>query len=97
MTNIHTLDQPTSEDPTQGTTVRLRAAWSVSAGLIPGILMPELSKEFYYTEHQNEKDNHVPDHESTLFMKTMREAHEYAQAISDPASLNWVKVEFTWL
>jgi hypothetical protein len=79
--------------------VALTAAWTVTAGVIPGRLEPEHTKQWLYTsEHREEDEANANDGKDTNnFTRMMKEAHDYACQITNPAYLNWVKVEFLWL
>lgn len=69
--------------------VRLRAAWEVRAGVIPGVPEDEYSKRFTITSND-------PD-DAEFFIKVRDEAHQYAKDLTSPARFNWVGIEFIWL
>lgn len=78
-----------------------KAIFTVTAGVIPGVLMPEYTKAWGYTsvDYQNdvealEKD---PERRTSDFIDKMNAAHEYARSITDPRAVNWVKVDFMWI
>lgn len=78
--------------------VRLKAAWEVCAGLIPGQPMPEYTKRFVYTSEDYEEDGrHAKELEyHPIFMKRMAEASSYHQQMSNPQTLNWAELTFIW-
>ena len=76
----------------------LVAAWEVVAGVIPGQTMPEYTKRFYYSSRDKEEDyQHRKEIAyQPLFMKQMACAMAYHQQLSDPAIVNWVRLDFIW-
>jgi hypothetical protein len=77
----------------------LKAQWIVTAGVIPGQKMDEYSKAWYYTSPDYEKDCER-DPESTdpnIFTTMLIEVNDYAMSITDPRTVNWVKMEFMWV
>jgi hypothetical protein len=78
---------------------RLRASWQVFAGVIPGQPLDDLTKSWYYTEDDYEKDKAMPKdtEEISIFQTYMKEASDYALSITHPAYVNWIKNEFIWL
>lgn len=78
--------------------MRLQAAWTVTAGVIPGTIEPEHTRQWMYTSELREQDAAIAQEQDTNnFTRMMQEAHDYALQITNPAYLNWVKVEFMWL
>lgn len=77
-------------------TAALKAAWQVFAGVIPNQPMKEYTKTFYYTAGDFEKDRQLPEDAMTRFTELLQEAHEYAQSLTNPAYVNWVRVDFVW-
>lgn len=77
---------------------RLKAAWEVRAGLIPGQAMPEYTKRFLYTSEDYEEDGrHAKEFAyHPIFMKRMAEASSYHHQISNPQTLNWAELTFLW-
>jgi hypothetical protein len=96
---------PPSYNTTPGTT--LRCFWEVTAGVIPGHPMPELSKSWTITEEyvqtiremdeltQEQWMEHFP--EGTKLFQFQQDALEYARSLTDPSKVNWVKVEWVWV
>lgn len=77
----------------------LKGFWKVEAGIIPNLPDQDLSRSWLYTSAMFEKDR-VRDmevEELSEFQKQMSEAHGYAMGITQPQSVNWVKVEFVWV
>jgi hypothetical protein len=76
----------------------LKAAWEVRAGIIPGEVIPELTKKFYYTSRDREEDEaHAKElNYQPLFMKQMACATAYHQQMSDPRVNNWAELAFIW-
>lgn len=64
----------------------LRAAWEVTAGLLPGRPEPELTKRFVFTSS-------MPDER---FQEAHTQAFEYARDLIDPSKLNWVRLDWVW-
>jgi hypothetical protein len=74
-----------------------KAFINVSAGVLPASLMPEYSKRWVYTVDDYEADRFRPEGQETTFAAYLREAYDYAKSITNPAVINWVKVEFMWV
>lgn len=74
-----------------------KAFFTVTAGIIPGQVMPEYSRQWGYTSDDYEKDLATPEDRPTIFARRLAEAYAYAIEISSPRSLNWVRVEWMWL
>ena len=76
----------------------LSGAWEVVAGVLPEEPLKEYTKRFLYTSDDAEIDKqNAEDKESiNLFTTKMMQAHDYAMAITNPAKVNWIKVEFIW-
>jgi hypothetical protein len=77
---------------------RLKAAWEVRAGLIPGQPMEEYTQQFFYTSDDYEEDGKHAKEVSyhPIFMKRMAEASSYHQQMSNPQMLNWAELSFIW-
>jgi hypothetical protein len=74
-----------------------KALISVYAGVIPEIGMGEYTKRWSYTSGDYEKDRATPPDQLTIFSKLLDEAHEYAKGLSNPAYVNWVRVDWIWV
>jgi hypothetical protein len=74
-----------------------KALIGVQAGIIPGQPMPEYTKNWGYTSEDYELDKKVPPDQSTIFSKRLQEAHDYAMGLSNPAYVNWVRVDWEWV
>lgn len=77
---------------------RLKAAWEVRAGVVPGHALDEYTKRFVYTSDEYEEDG---KHASELayqpiFMVKMAQATSYHQQVSNPQILNWTELTFIW-
>lgn len=79
----------------------LKAAWEVRAGVLPGIPIPEFTKQFIYTSDDNEADNAAnpggkdPSYHSKL-AKVRAEAMDYYLQVSLPNLNNWATITFLW-
>jgi hypothetical protein len=74
-----------------------KALFEVSAGVVPGHPMAEFSKRWSYDSDEFEQDRQTPQHLPTIFSKRLEEAHDYARGLSNPAHLNWVRVDWVWV
>lgn len=74
----------------------IKASWSVQAGLYPGDVIPEYSKQWVYTSDDFEADKSVPKNQPTIFSKLDEEVHLYARHITNPFYVNYVRVDFLW-
>lgn len=77
---------------------RLKAAWEVRAGLIPGTPMPEYTKRFVYTSEDYEMDGaHAKDPAyQTDFNRLQFAAMSYHLQMSNPNLNNWAELTFIW-
>jgi hypothetical protein len=73
----------------------LKALWTVSAGVVPGIPLPEVVKTWTLTSGEFYEEDGSPNWGA--FHEKNDAAYGYARAISDPMRLNWVTVDFTWI
>lgn len=78
--------------------VRLKGAWQVVAGVLPGTAMPEYTKTFAYTSNDREADechsglaNYQP-----IYCKVRAEALDYYAQMCMPHLNNWAKIEYIW-
>lgn len=74
-----------------------KALIEVCGGVIPGQPMAEHTKRWGYTSQDYEQDQKTPPAEPTIFSQRLQEAHEYAMGLSNPAYLNWVRVDWIWV
>ena len=74
-----------------------KALIEVQAGVIPGTVMPEYTKRWDYTSDDFEKDRETPQDQPTIFSRRLQEAHDYAMGLSNPAYVNWVRVDWMWI
>jgi hypothetical protein len=74
-----------------------KAFIEVHAGIIPGTSMPEYAKRWGYTSHEYEEDLKKPSDQPTTFSIRLKEAHDYAMGLSNPAYVNWVRVDWLWV
>jgi hypothetical protein len=77
--------------------VAAKAVIHVMGGILPHYPIPEHSKSWHYTSTDFEADQLIPKDQPTKFSTMLDEAHEYAKGLSNPAYLNWVKVEWMWI
>ena len=75
----------------------LKAQIVVTCGVIPGENENEHTKVWQYSSKDYEADQNVAQDHPTRFSKMLDAAHEYAKGLSNPAYLNWVRVEWIWL
>lgn len=72
-----------------------RAAWEVTAGVIPNMPEPEHTRRFFLSEAEwdrGNKDGKGVDR----FMALQGEAMVYALSLQHPNHLNWVRLEWIW-
>ena len=74
-----------------------KALIEVVAGVIPGTPMPEHTKRWSYTSDEYEQDMKAKLNEPTIFSARLQEAHDYAMGLSNPAYMNWVRVDWIWV
>lgn len=74
----------------------LKAQWVVTAELIPGHVIEELTRVWQYTSGDHERDT-KEEGPITLFMQKRNEAMGYCEALQDPSRVNIVRLEFMWL
>jgi hypothetical protein len=79
------------------TLLAAKALIEVQAGVILGIAMPEYTKRWGYTSDDYEQDKKVPKDQPTIFSTRLQEAHDYAMGLSNPAYVNWVRVDWIWV
>lgn len=74
-----------------------KAAWEVTAGLIPGEPMPEYTRRWGLTSSDWYNEEGEPSLKGiALFNAALVAATEYARYLMNPGALNWVKVEWIW-
>jgi hypothetical protein len=74
-----------------------KAFFEVRAGVIPGVVMGEYTKQWSYNSDEFEQDRNTPEDQPTIFSKRLAEVHEYAKGLSNPAYVNWVHVNWIWV
>lgn len=74
-----------------------KAFFTVYAGVIPGEPIAEYTKRWGYTGEDYEQDKTVAKDQPTVFSKRLQEAHDYAMGLSNPAYVNWVRVDWIWV
>lgn len=74
----------------------LRCTWEVTGAIIPGQPLPELTKQFHYTVEEYREDKEKPPSAITIFTTRLLEAHDYATQLTNPASLNHVRIDWIW-
>lgn len=75
--------------------MRLKARWTVTAGLYPGHVIEEFTRTWEYLSEDYDADRKTPY--ATNFMELVKTAGLYAMTITDPSKVNYVKTEFMWL
>ena len=88
-----------------------KAAWVVTAGVLPGDPLKRYELALGYTSSDYEKDKATQQKnsrklnasggklttpEDTIFMKNCASALAHARDVMDPQFVNWVRVEFVW-
>jgi hypothetical protein len=74
-----------------------KAFFEVNAGVVPGVGIAEYHRAWGYTSEDYEHDKTVPEDQPTIFSQRLKEAHDYAMGLSNPAYLNWVRVDWMWV
>jgi len=74
-----------------------KAIFQVTAGVIPKEPMAEYTKRWSYDTEDYERDTKTPKDQPTIFSVRLREAHDYAMMLSNPAYVNWVRVDWIWV
>ncbi len=74
-----------------------KAFFEVNAGVLPGTPMPEYTKRWGYTTEEYEQDQQTPQDQPTIFGQRLQEVHLYAMGLSNPAYVNWVRVDWIWV
>jgi len=67
----------------------LKCSVYVTAGVIPGECVPELTRQWHFT--QKDLDS-PPD-----YIDRTGAALNYAMSLQNPAAVNWVKLEWIWM
>lgn len=73
----------------------LKAIWTVTMGVVPGVPMPEYSRQWSLTSA--DLDGKPLNEQGEAFRLRRDEATEYAADMQDPLKTNWVKMEFLWI
>jgi hypothetical protein len=76
---------------------RTKALFTVKGGVIPDQAMAEYTRRWSYNEEEFDQDCRTPEDQPTIFAQRLDEAHSYAKGLSNPAFLNWVRVEWIWI
>ncbi|HEY1897040.1 MAG TPA: hypothetical protein VGG62_12235 [Terracidiphilus sp.] len=74
-----------------------KALFEVNAGVVPGVGIAEFHKRWGYDSDEYEQDRHVAPDQPTIFSQRMQEVHNYAMGLSNPAYVNWVRVDWIWV
>ena len=77
--------------------IACKAIFEVHAGVVPGSAMPEYTKRWSYNSDEYQQDRETPQDQPTIFSKHLQEAHDYAMGLSNPAYVNWVRVDWLWV
>ena len=90
--------QPNGEPLEPGSSVSVRCAWEVSAGLIPGIPESDHTRRWWVTS---------PDYWSAaekgeealraLIEEKEAEARAYYEELRNPNRWNWVRLDWVWI
>lgn len=71
-----------------------KCAWQVTAGIIPGHAMPELTRAWGIASGELEALDDAG--RTRLYRERQSAAMVYAADLMDPHRLNWVRVEWIW-
>lgn len=74
-----------------------KAIFQVTAGVVPEIGIGAYTKRWSYDSDEYEQDTRTPSGQPTIFSKRLQEAHDYAMGLSNPAYVNWVRVDWLWV
>jgi hypothetical protein len=74
-----------------------KALFEVRAGVISGVPIAEFSKRWTYDSEEFEQDRQTAQDQPTIFSTRLQEAHDYAMGLSNPAHVNWVRVDWLWV
>jgi hypothetical protein len=76
---------------------RARAAWEVTAGLVPGQAMPEYTRRWVIASSEWYGQDGQPTPQGVAaFNAALVGAQEYARYLMNPGALNWVRVDWIW-
>lgn len=78
-------------------TMRVRGIWTLQVGLSPTMLQDELAEQWFYLREDHEFDLGVHPEMPTRFSELDTAAHARARELTDPARMNYLKLEFLWL
>ena len=78
-------------------TMRVRGIWTLQVGLSPTMLQAELAEQWFYLREDHEFDLTVHPEMPTRFSELDTAAHARARELTDPARMNYLKLEFLWL
>jgi len=75
-----------------------KGAWQVTAGVLPGTAMKEYTARWVYDSVEYEEDGkHAKEvGYQPIFMRKLVLATAYYTQISNPAFVNWIRLEFIW-
>ncbi len=92
--------------------MRLKAQITVTAGVIPGLVIPALCRAWHYTDADYQADQErvgaavrvlnlrsadEAELNSSRFTRMLMEALRHCAQQTDPSTNNWVKLEWMWL
>lgn len=77
--------------------MRLKASWTVQAGIIPQEPIEKFTRRWEYTSEHNERDTQIADPAvHAEFSKLRAEAMDYYLQVSQPNLNNWATITFLW-
>jgi hypothetical protein len=80
--------------------MRLKACWTVQAGIIPCEPLPQFTKRWEYTSQEHQDDQHpgvkADPAYHTEFARMRAEAIDYYVQVSLPHLNNWAQITFVW-
>ena len=78
--------------------MRLKASWTVRAGLVPYEPLPQFTKQWEYTGEQYERDQAIKEpNVHAEFSRLRALAMDYSLQVSEPRLNNWAAIDFVWL
>lgn len=80
-----------------GLPIACKALVTVTAGVLSDEAVADYSRQWSYNSDHWEIDRKRPPYEMTTFQSMLKAAYIYAESITDPARVNWVRVEFMWM
>lgn len=77
--------------------MRVKGIWTLQVGMSPSMLLDDQAEQWFYLVADLEQDLMQAPGDLTRFSELDHNAHLRARELTDPSSLNYVKLEFLWL